>query len=252
MKEKFNMRVVYCLPSLYISGGMERVLTIKANYFAEMLGYDIYIVLTDGKKEKPFYNLSPKIHLIHLDLNFNELWNKPLYKKILIYFQKQKRYKSRLKHMLYQIQPDITISMLRREINFLCSIHDGSLKIGELHVNKANYRDLSEERGISFINKLLAQLWLCQLNHKLKQLSKFVLLTQEDRANWSHLKNIEIIPNPLPFYPIKTSSCENKQVIAVGRYTYQKGFDQLLAAWKIVSEKHPDWVLRIYGDGMRK
>ena len=33
-----KIKIVYCLPSLYIPGGMERVLTIKANYFAEKLG----------------------------------------------------------------------------------------------------------------------------------------------------------------------------------------------------------------------
>ena len=44
-----NIRIAYCLPSLYISGGMERVLTTKANYFADIFGYDIYIILTDGK-----------------------------------------------------------------------------------------------------------------------------------------------------------------------------------------------------------
>ena len=53
-----KIKIVYCLPSLYIPGGMERVLTIKANYFAEKLGYDIYIILTDGKGLEPFYALS--------------------------------------------------------------------------------------------------------------------------------------------------------------------------------------------------
>ena len=59
-----KIKIVYCLPSLYIPGGMERVLTIKANYFAEKLGYDIYIILTDGKGLEPFYALSPKVHFI--------------------------------------------------------------------------------------------------------------------------------------------------------------------------------------------
>ena len=68
-----KIKIVYCLPSLYIPGGMERVLTIKANYFAEKLGYDIYIILTDGKGLEPFYALSPKVHLIHLDINFNAM-----------------------------------------------------------------------------------------------------------------------------------------------------------------------------------
>ena len=44
-----KIKIVYCLPSLYIPGGMERVLTIKANYFAEKLGYDIYIIRQTAK-----------------------------------------------------------------------------------------------------------------------------------------------------------------------------------------------------------
>ena len=99
-----KIKIVYCLPSLYIPGGMERVLTIKANYFAEKLGYDIYIILTDGKGLEPFYALSPKVHLIHLDINFNELWNKPLYKKLFIYACKQRLYKKRLTKCLFEVR----------------------------------------------------------------------------------------------------------------------------------------------------
>ena len=36
----------------------------------------------------------------------------------------------RLTKCLFEIRPDITVSMLRREINFINSIHDGSVKIG--------------------------------------------------------------------------------------------------------------------------
>ena len=39
------MRIVYYLPSLYAPGGLERIITFKANYFAEHLeGYEIYIL----------------------------------------------------------------------------------------------------------------------------------------------------------------------------------------------------------------
>ena len=43
------IRIAYCTPSLHIPGGVERVLTTKANYLAENGNYDIYILLTDGK-----------------------------------------------------------------------------------------------------------------------------------------------------------------------------------------------------------
>ena len=40
-----------------------------------------------------------------------------------------------------------------------------------------------------------------------------------------------------------------KKVLAVGRYTYQKGFDDLINAWSIVAKDFPDWQLDIYGSG---
>ena len=47
-------KIVYCIPSLHFPSGMERVLTLKANYFADVLGYKIYIILTDNKDKEPY------------------------------------------------------------------------------------------------------------------------------------------------------------------------------------------------------
>lgn len=247
-----KIKIAYCLPSLYIAGGMERVLTIKANYFADVLGYDIYIILTDGKDKQPYYFLSPKIHIINLDINFDELWNKSFTRKIVIYLKKQHIYKKKLKECLFNIKPDITISMLRREINFINSIKDGSIKIGEIHVNKDNFRDFREEKRNKSIKKIISQIWTYQLIRELKKLDNFITLSYEDKAKWVELSNVEVISNPLPFFPSKVSDCNNNEVIAVGRYVYQKGFDLLIEAWKIISDKYPDWKLNIYGGGDRK
>ena len=244
------LKIAYCLPSLYIPGGMERVLTIKANYFADVWGYDITLILTDGKDKAPFYKLSPRIKVIQLDVDFEALWHQPLHKKALIYLRKQRIYRHRLAQALTQLRPDITVSLLRREINFINSITDGSIKIGELHVNKNNYRNL-EEQGQNIIKRMLSALWMHQLNRSLKKLSRFVILTHEDRENWHYLTNTAVIPNPLPFFPEEQSDCDSKEVIAVGRYVYQKGFDLLIEAWRIVTGRHPDWQLRIYGGGDR-
>ena len=48
MKEK-PLNIVYITPALYMAGGVERVLTLKANYFADHFCYDITIILTEGK-----------------------------------------------------------------------------------------------------------------------------------------------------------------------------------------------------------
>ena len=56
--------IVYCTPSLYIPGGIERVLTTKANYLADVAGYTVYIILTDGQDKSPYYPLSSQIRLM--------------------------------------------------------------------------------------------------------------------------------------------------------------------------------------------
>ena len=233
-----------------MAGGVERVLTLKANYFAEHFGYDITIILTDGKDKPLFYPLSNKIKVINLDINFEELWTCSFIKKIFVYLRKQRIYKKKVRQELMHLRPDITISLLRREINFICDIKDGSKKVGELHVNRANYRNF-EANDTNFVKNLFSKFWMHILVSKLKHLDKFIVLTEEDRQAWRELNNVSVIPDPLPFKVTAQSSLTEKRVIAVGRYVYQKGFDLLLRAWSRVEKTCPDWQLAIYGMGNR-
>lgn len=214
-----------------------------------MAEYDIYIILTDGKDKKPFYELSKKVHVINLDINFEELWGMPFIKKGITYLKKQRIFKKELAKVLYEIKPDITVSLLRREINFLCDIKDGSKKVGEIHVNRQNYRNF-EITDTNFIKNQFSKYWMNSLIKQLKRLDKFIVLSEEDKRQWNEIDNIEVIPNPLPITEnVPISTTESKKVIAVGRYVYQKGFDMLIEAWKTVVKKHPDWHLYIYGRG---
>ena len=245
-----KLKIVYVTPALYMAGGVERVLTLKANYFAEHFGYDITIILTEGKAKPLFYPLSEKIKVINLNIGFEELWSCSFIRKIFVYLKKQRRYKELLTAELMRIHPDVTISLLRREINFINDIKDGSRKIGELHVNRANYRNF-EANDSNFIKNLFAKFWMQSLVSKLKQLDRFVVLTEEDKSAWSELHNICVIPDPLSFIPTQHSPLKEKRVIAVGRYVYQKGFDLLLHAWTKIEKQCSDWQLAIYGDGNR-
>lgn len=247
-----TMKIAYCIPSLYYPSGMERVLTLKANYFAEHFGYDIHIILTDGKDKKPYYELHPSVTVHQLDINYDEMYGWPLHKRILGYMKKQRLFKKRLSECLLSIRPDITISLLRRDINFINDMKDGSVKIGEIHFNKSNYREFSDNRLPGFVQRAVKQYWMHQLIRQLRKLEYFVVLSYEDAAEWTELHNVKVIHNPLPFFPDCQSDLTSKQVIAVGRYMPQKGFDRLIPAWRIVNEQHPEWVLRIYGDGMRE
>ena len=243
-----QFRIVYCTPALYFAGGMERVLTMKANYFAEHFGYDVTIILTDGKEKPIFYPLSDKVKVINLDIGFEELWTCSFLKKIFFYLKKQHLYKKLLNRELMRIRPDITVSMLRREINFINDIQDGSKKIGEIHINRANFRNFE---GNNALKNLFSKFWMNSLLSKLQRLDRFVVLTEKDKEAWVELNNVCVIPNPLSFTSTRHSDLSEKRIIAVGRYCHEKGYDLLLKAWGIVQNRTTDWRLEIFGEGDR-
>lgn len=246
-----KLKIVYITPALYMAGGVERVLTLKANYFAEHFGYDITIILTEGKDKPLFYPLSDKIKVVNLNIGFEELWTCSFVKKVWVYLKKQRRYKKALTSELMRLRPDITISLLRREINFLNEIKDGSRKIGELHINRANYRNF-ETNESNYFKNLFAKLWSNNLLSHLGQLDKLVVLTEKDREAWKELDNVVTIPDPLSFVPTSVSPLTEKRVLAIARYSHEKGIDLLLKAWSKVAQQMPDWRLVVFGDGDRK
>lgn len=257
MEASTKYRIVYCTPALYSAGGVERVVSFKASYFAEQLGYDVTVIVTEGKGRDCYFPLSDKVKVINYELGFEELWRASFLKKVFLYLTKQRRYKRLLKAELLRIRPDFTISMLRREINFLTSLHDGSKKIGELHVNRANYRNF-EANDSNVFKRLFAQFWMKSLVSKLKRLDQLVVLTDKSKSSWPELSNVSVIPDPIPMNQGDRShdSVQNQgpvplihRVVTIGRYAYQKGYDLLLQAWAEVEKHYPDWSLDIYGMG---
>ena len=81
------------------------------------------------------------------------------------------------------------------------------------------------------------------LVNKLKQLDRFVVLTEYDRQAWQEIPKVDVIPNPLPFYPKDIPSARQKRIITVGRYFDEKGYDMLLQAWAIVNKVDKEWEL---------
>ena len=243
-------KIVYCAPAIYSAGGVERIVSVKASYFADVFNYDVTIILTEGQGRECFFPLSPKVNVINLTLGFEELWRVSFVKKVYLYLQKQRKFRKLLKRELMRIRPDFTISVLRREINFINSIQDGSFKIGELHVNRSNYRSFDADHS-NFVMNLFANLWMKSLVGHLKKLDRMVVLTESARIDWPELSNVSLIPDPLPFRVKNVSNLSTKRIISIGRYTYEKGNDLLLQVWAQVEKKYSDWILDIYGMGDR-
>lgn len=243
-----NYVICYCAPAIYSAGGVERVVSVKASYFAEVYHYDVTIIVTEGKGRDCFFPLSDKVKVINLNIGFEDLWKVSFVKKIFLYLRKQFKYRQLLKSELMRIRPDITISVLRREINFINSIPDGSHKIGELHVNRSNYRNFTG-RDSNFVKRIFAHFWMNDLIKHLRKLDRMVVLTEDAKRDWPELSNVKLIPDPIPFKVDQVSTLSSKHVVCIGRYAYEKGNDLLLKAWAKVEKQCQDWTLDIYGMG---
>ena len=238
------MKIIYCIACTCHSGGMERVLANKANYLARH-GYEIVVVTTDQRGAQPFFLLESGIRNIDLGINYDENNGKSFLNKLLHYPLKQYRHKKRLKAVLMTERPDVTVSMFNNDAGFIPGIKDGSAKVLEIHFSK--FKRL--QYGRKGVWKL-ADWWRSKQDEKtVRKFDRFVVLTEEDKAYWGNLPNIMVIPNAISGIPAGTALLANKRVIAVGRYTYQKGFERLVDAWHLLASRFPDWKLDIIGEG---
>lgn len=237
-------KIVYCIPALANSGGMERVLSKKANYLVN-LGYEIHIITSDQMGRPVFFSLDERIQLHDLGINHEANNHTSLARKLMDYPIKMGRHRNKLRKLLLNLKADIVISMFGLEAPFLPNIKDGSRKILEFHFSK-NKRLHYHRTGLwKFVDE-----WRTRNDEKIvHRYDDFVVLTDEDRALWGNVPNIHVIANPLPFETESIADTNTKRIVAAGRYNYQKNFRALIDIWAQIEPLYPDWTLDIYGDG---
>lgn len=242
------MKIVYCILGVSNPGGMERVLLNKVRWLCSNTDAEVVIVSTDQKRRKPFYDFPAKVRFVDLDINYKNDYDKGFIAKTLGYLRRRRLHRQRLTAFLMQERPDLTISLFPCESSFIPAINDGSKKILEHHYSK-NFRLQYGRNGMFAI----ADRMRTRNDEKLvRRFDSFVVLTNEDAKNWGNIPNMSVIPNAVTDIPNRVADLRCKRVIAVGRLDYQKGFDRLIEAWRILMEKHPglsDWHLDIFGQG---
>jgi glycosyltransferase involved in cell wall biosynthesis len=226
------MKLLYIVPNINNEGGVARVLSIKANYLVEKLGYEVHILTQNEGFYPLFYSFNSNIVFHDLPLKGN-------------FFQFFNSFAKGLKSKIKAIQPDIVVVcdnglkaysipfILKNRVPLVLEMH--SSKFVEERELKNDFLTKVISNGISLLKKT-----------GIKKYDRFVVVTSESIAEWE-IEDAIVIPNPLWFASEKSSALENKKVIAVGRHTYEKGFDSMLLIWKKVVAKHPDWILEIYG-----
>lgn len=248
------MNILYCIPQLYNSGGMERVLCQKANHLARNTCHHITILTTEvvpQGKSVCYFHLAEGIKIQELNIDFDADFARPLPAKWWGHQCKMKQYKKLLIRYIRENEVDVCISLCGKEIAFLSELPCAT--IAETHFSKNQRRLLIEAYHTGAIWSLLGHIRVQQLVRAVRDLPYFVVLTESDKQEWESdgCKNVQCIPNPccLDSVELPIPTRYNKRILSVGRLHREKGVDRLIDAFAMVHPQYPPWTLRIVGAG---
>jgi glycosyltransferase involved in cell wall biosynthesis len=226
------MKLLYLTPKINDEGGVQKVLSIRTNYFIEKFEYNIDILTQNNGNQNLFFEFNKKIGLYDMILSGNKIF------KII-------NYKKQIQKFIKISNPDFIIVcdfglkaflipfLIKTKIPIVFEAH-GSLYNEPIHFKKSFLGNFFRKIKYGF-RKILA-----------KKFDYFIALSNESLQEWDN-KNGVIIPNPIKSNNNDISKLANKKVIAVARHSFEKGLDRLLLIWQIVIQKYPNWQLDIYG-----
>lgn len=251
------MNLLYCIPHLYNSGGMERVLTQKVNWLAANTEHTITILTTEPTPKgvsDTYFALDKRVKVVALDIDFNADYHKSLLSKWFGHMRRMRRYQKALTDYIIREKIDLCISLCGKEVAFLRKLPCRT--IAESHFAKDQRNQLLQANHAGSFWSLLGRIRTWQLVRAIKPLERLVVLTEADKADWqkSGCSNVTVVPNPcsLDGQKVSIKSNKSKKILAVGRLHEQKGFDLLLKAWQPIEERYADWTLRIVGEGPKR
>jgi len=227
------MKIVYVVEDFAMCGGVERIVSEKANRFSDYYGHDVTIISVYKDERSVNYSLSSSIKTIFL--------NVPMAKKsgntlIMTFNRIHTLFKAvrKLNNTIKAINPDVIFFTTTLGALLLPLCYTKAKKIYESHTA----RIFAPYNKLFFATEHSANTIIC--------------LTEGDSKNYKHAKEVKVIPNFIGEHGISVKDYSVHKSIAVGRLDYEKGFDILINIWKTIVEKHPDWQLHIYGEGPLK
>lgn len=242
------MNIIYVYKALALWGGIERIIIDKMNYFSEQYGHNVTIITTSQNDHIIPYPLSSKIKHIDLNIRFHTKYQHNKLKQLWIGHQMNVKFKKLLKEQFNIINPDIIIVTTDLYMDVVTQLANGIPIIAESHSDKIQTLLSNNGKKLNIIKRYKQNRYLKSIN----KVTRLVTLTKQDAKMWNIPEKTVIIPNCIHPSHIGHNTYENKQVVFVGRFSYQKGIDYAIDIWKIVHQKHPDWELHLYGEGELK
>ena len=239
-------RIVYITDAFAFWGGMERVLADKINVLTGQYGWDVTLLTINQGTHPLTYQLLPNVRHIDLGVRMHQQYQYNRVRKI--FKRKELKYllKKRLQSTLEIIRPDVIVCVKLDFVSVLSEVKGETPLVVESHT-------LCKSEQMDDIG-LLRRMYVWSLKRSIRKVDAVVALTEGDAVDWRMINNrVYSIPNMVHLNESGSyTSCEQKAVIYVGRFSRQKDIDSLLRIWEYVYHKNPDWRLDIYGEGELK
>ena len=242
------MRIIFVLRSIVLSGGIERIMTEKANWLATQGHNVLFLTYEQGSHSLSFPLDS---HVVHedLDCRYYTIYKKNILIRPLFMLLFKHKFKCRLKSKVLSFCPDLMVipSNLGEFLNPATSMSKYVSVAFECHSTHVEYLGAMQNwRGLMRKHMVLSCIRRC---------SVVITLTEGDANYWKTLcKHVVAIPNPLPYYPEKIDIGKKVQgkIICVARLQSVKRIDRMIESFSLISDRYPIWHIDIYGDGKGK
>lgn len=240
------MKISFLIHNVYGVGGTNRTTINLASALAER--HEVEIVSVFQSLDAPLFAIDPRIRLSSL-IDTREVPEKDRAVPARVFPAAEARYRQystmtdeRAAEHFRRYSPDVLIGT-RPGLNVYVARFAGehTVSIGQEHITLESH----------------SQALRRDLKKNYARLSAFVTVAEADAENYREQMavpglRILSIPNSVPAPSVTASDASVKTVIAAGRLATIKRYDLLVRAFAKVAGKHPDWRLRIYGDGSQR
>ncbi len=229
------MKILYLTDQTYLHGGIEKVLSQKANFLADAAGFEVLICTYNQQGRKPVYTFSEKIRLLDLGINYEI--GQSYFSRINL--GKVPHHQKALKKLLQQEQPDVVVSCsFGPDFYFLPFTEKQIPKIKEFHSSRFFSSQQTGSRKTQLLRKLAS--WT---ETKYNQL---VVLNEDEKQFYAGDK-IAVIPNPVELSDYR-SNPSARAILAAGRISPVKNFGMLIEAFAKLASDFPEWRIDIWGE----
>ena len=235
-------------------GGTIRAAINLAGFLADR--YDVEIVSTYRRNEEPYFAFDPRVKVVALDDQRKGVLprRKQRLRKVLTRFSSALYHPADIRKHNHNLWTDLQlVRHMRRARGIAIASRPGHIiQLADLALPGLITVGL-EQMNLGSHAKNLRRAMI----RRYRKLDALAVLTDQDGEAYRRAMNgtappMWRLPNTVRAIEPPRADLSKKRVFAAGRLTPQKGYDFLVHAWAPVARKHPDWELKICGNGQSR